>query len=111
MFEKIITELRKEIQDLIKNMKDGDYHRGNVNFSVWAIDIIGQVAVEYNNGWAPNKEESVKNNGSFLVQSQDGEIFTCEFDGIADGYDNPLWSCNVQIIAWQPLPERYKENK
>lgn len=56
----------------------------------------------------PSKEECEKDNGSFLVQSDNGERFCCEFDSIANGYDNPLWCCNVPIIAWQPLPEPYR---
>lgn len=31
-----------------------------------------------------------------------------DFDSLSNGYDDPLWCCNVQIIAWRPLPELYK---
>lgn len=56
----------------------------------------------------PNENEIKKDEGCFMVQSDTGERFTCNFDSLANGYDNPLWCCNVQIVAWMSLPDRYR---
>ncbi len=52
--------------------------------------------------------ECEKDNNEFLVQTDTGERFSCKYDPLADGYDNPFWCCNVSVIAWRPLPEPYK---
>ena len=65
------------------------------------------------NGWIslkermPTKEECEKDNNEFLVQADTGEIFSCEYDPLANGFDDPLWCCNVPVVAWQSLPEPY----
>lgn len=70
-----------------------------------------------NNGWIPveerlpTREECEKSNNKFFVQTENGENFCCEYDTLANGYDDPLWSCNVPIIAWHPLPEKYCKRK
>lgn len=67
-----------------------------------------------NNGWIPcserlpTKEECEKDGNEFIVQTLDGYRFSCEYDPLANGYDNPFWCCNVSVIAWCPLPEPYK---
>lgn len=59
----------------------------------------------------PTKEECEKDNNEFLVQTDTGKRFSCEYDPLANGYDNPLWCCNVPIVAWQPLPELYRPER
>ena len=59
----------------------------------------------------PTKEECKKDNNEFLVQTDAGERFSCEYDPLANGFDNPLWCCNVPVVAWQPLPEPYKPER
>ena len=66
-----------------------------------------------NNGWIPfserlpTKKECEKDNNEFLVQTDTGERFSCEYDPLANGYDNPLWCCNAPVVAWKHLPEPY----
>ena len=70
-----------------------------------------------NDGWIPveerlpTKEECEKDNNEFLVQTDTGKRFSCEYDPLANGYDNPLWCCNVPVVAWQPLPELYRPER
>ena len=59
----------------------------------------------------PTKEECEKDNNEFLVQTDTGKRFSCEYDPLANGYDNPLWCCNVPVVAWQPLPELYRPER
>ena len=73
--------------------------------------------VPTNNGWIPaeerlpTKEECEKDNNEFLVQTDTGERLSCEYDPLSNGYDNPLWCCNVPVVAWRPLPEPYHPEK
>ena len=70
-----------------------------------------------NDGWIsveerlPTVEECEKENNEFFVQTDSGERFSCEYDPLANGYDNPSWCCNVPVIAWRPLPETYKPER
>ena len=70
-----------------------------------------------NDGWIPcsermpTKEECEKDNNEFLVQTDTGERFSCEYDPLANGFDNPLWCCNVPVVAWRPLPDQYRPER
>ena len=70
-----------------------------------------------NDGWIPvgdrlpTKEECEKDDNEFLVQTDTGERFSCEYDPLANGYDNPLWCCNIPVVAWQPIPEPYRTER
>ena len=70
-----------------------------------------------NDGWIPvgdrlpTKEECEKDDNEFLVQTDTGERFSCEYDPLANGYDNPLWCCNIPVVAWQPIPEPYRPER
>lgn len=70
-----------------------------------------------NDGWIPveerlpTKEECEKDNNEFLVQTDTGKRFSCEYDPLANGYDNPLWCCNVPVVAWRLLPESYRPER
>ena len=96
-------------QEVLNAYSQG-YEDGTDNFY---NAIAGIVRKHMNDGWIPveerlpTREECEKSNNKFFVQSDNGEIFCCEYDTLANGYDDPLWSCNVPIIAWHPLPEKY----
>lgn len=70
-----------------------------------------------NDGWVPveerlpTMEECEKENNEFLVQTDNGKRFSCEYNPLANGYDNPSWCCNVPVIAWRPLPEPYHQER
>lgn len=47
MIEKILERLEAEINEFMKDVPDGDYLRGNVNFCAIAKEIVQEVAREY----------------------------------------------------------------
>lgn len=116
-FEKIIDELKQE--SII--VDDDAGHR--------AVEIIHQIAEEYNNGWIPCSEMLPEESGYYLVTYHnwsDGN-FLPKYD---DTYVRRLhyqisehfvgWNypknvddraendCHKEVIAWQPLPEPYQ---
>lgn len=117
-FEKIIDELKQE--SII--VDDDAGHR--------AVEIIHQIAEEYNNGWIPCSErlpdielEKERNergsNAVFPVLATinkvniSGEKYTTvnrAFYGCYNNDKNFYNSCcdKLDVIAWQPLPELYQ---
>lgn len=68
-----------------------------------------------NNGWIPvserlpSKEECLENDDRFIV-TDGNRIYQDDFDIYADGYNEPKWVySNDMVIAWQSLPEPYRE--
>lgn len=70
-----------------------------------AIEIVNELAEEYNGGWIPCSERLPEENQSVIGCFAHGTVTELVFyDGLFHGiYD---YTTNV-IIAWQPLPERY----
>lgn len=120
-FEKIIDELKQE--NII--VDDDARHR--------AVEIIEQIAEEYNGGWIPIKtrpmtEEEKEYYSEYLFEGN-GLIYECPLpeDGqevlITSKYgsvDKTTFYTDCgnyfenyedydEVIAWQPLPEPYKE--
>lgn len=66
--------------------------------------------------WTTDREPTIaecrKDNGQFLVQTIDGERFSCgyrpftEKEGMKQDYDNPKWECNVPVVGWMALPPK-----
>lgn len=52
--------------------------------------------------WRPLKKERPTEKNRYLVCNMFGEIHTSVWDGTK-------FRCSVKIVAWMPLPERYKE--
>ena len=101
-FEKIIDELKEE-----SIIVDDD--AGNR-----AVEIIEQIADEYNGGWIPCSER-LPEEYTVLCCDKYGEMIVGHpyFDEVSDtNYsaesDNEMmYNC----VAWQPLPEPYKESE
>lgn len=85
-----------------------------------AIKIVENLASEHNAGWIPcserlpSKEEYQKCNGQFIV-SDGNRTYTTYFD-IYDTlkFGEPTITKFVIdrcVIAWQPLPEQYREER
>ena len=100
-------------QEILNAYSQG-YEDGTDNFYNAIVDDIRK---HMNDGWIPveermpTKEECKKDNNEFLVQTDAGERFSCEYDPLANGFDNPLWCCNVPVVAWRPLPEPYQAER
>ena len=95
--------------DKPREVQDEDI--ANFNRDVeWLRDFICRM----NDGWIsveerlPTRGECEKDNNEFLIQTNTGERFSCEYDPLANGFDNPQWCCNIPVVAWRPLPEPYK---
>lgn len=77
-------------------------------------EIVQEVAEEYNSGWIPCSERLPEEDGFYLA-TLDGEIAGEEkpFSGLAE-FENGKWVDDDEdyqcIIAWQPIPEPYKES-
>ena len=126
--EKILEEIEAEFERRIGTQSkimaglSDDVYRYGYGKSLEAYQQ-GKLFVEdiirkhMNDGWIPvgkrlpTKEECEKDNNEFLVQTDTGKRFSCEYDPLANGYDNPLWCCNVPVVAWQPLPEPYRPER
>lgn len=94
VFEKIINELKQE-----SIIVDDD--AGNR-----AVEIIEQVATEYNNGWIPCSKW-LPEDGEEVLATDGVYRYLVKYDGDLDAPFGDL----DKIVAWQPsppLPEPYK---
>lgn len=134
-FEKIlkkIEEKRNKYQRLADSSNFDGWNEDDIKYSAKAEmceelkQIVQEVAEEYNGGWIACSERLPKEDGSYLVQSVFEEEFHfydqyydsgCEaFGTYRDYYDeNTLGFLDSEfvkdedVIAWQPLPEPFKE--
>lgn len=79
---------------------------------IYAIEIINKLAEEHNNGWIPCSERLPKENESVLLQDYECHITIerCKTKyGIIGFEDDYGWASANCSLAWQPLPEPYKE--
>ena len=110
--EKILEEIEQN-QVMLKPFDEEDRPTGIINVAV-VKEIIRK---HMNDGWIsveerlPTRGECEKDNNEFFVQTNTGERFSCEYDPLANGFDNPLWCCNVPVVAWRPLPEPYRTER
>lgn len=110
VFEKIIEKL--ELDE--KHTFDGCINKR------FAIEIVKQEAEKCNNGWIPCGERLPEEAFGCLVTVMDCEPSTqTEFENILPyfvGYDGETWNdadgeeIPFEVIAWQPMPPKYKEN-
>ena len=77
-----------------------------------AIEIVNQLAEEYNNGWIPCSERLPENISTVLVQVEEFESPTIGWYGNIDGWrllEKDFDELNdFTVIAWQPLPPAYQ---
>ena len=113
-FEKILDRFETLENIFIK----GNSH--NVAAGVGkAKEIVHEVAEEYNNGWIPCSERLPDKAGYEVLATLENSFGQRRVTIIFTGYgDESFWHCNNKeydleawkVIAWQPLPELYKEN-
>ena len=74
---------------------------------------------EYNNGWIPCSERLPDKAGYEVIATLENSCGQRRVAIIFTGYgDESFWHCNNKeidievwkVIAWQPLPDPYKEN-
>ena len=107
-FEKILERL--EIERTIANNTFMNYEMnvdlGRVFGLEMAIKIVKEVTEEYNGGWIPCCERLPEENGHYLIFDNRGMIYESTY--LAN-----MWliaSSSTDVIAWQPLPEPFKES-
>ena len=80
-----------------------------------AIEIVQEVAEEYNGGWIPCSERLPEKNGMYLCTQNSYDLATNKniirvSTELVEFYDGK-WrrAKNLVITHWQPLPEPFKE--
>ena len=124
-FEKIL-EMLSNIHIVVKTDEDAEWNRAIYK----STEIVKEVAEEYNGGWIACSERLPEESGYYLVTYHDWSDgnFLPKYD---DTYVRRLhyqisehfvgWNypknvddraendCHKEVIAWQPLPEPFKE--
>ena len=101
--EKLVTRLEK------------DNRIGRKSFEA-IVENINELAEEYNNGWISVKDKLPTETGKYLVTVKKltgywilkNNVFVCDYQ--FDDFIFQGWEDN-KVIAWQPLPQPYKENE
>ena len=130
-FEKIVEKL-EELQNNLLSQTEGDVsvQVGIISGVMYSKKIVQEVAEEYNGGWIACSERLPEESGYYLVTYHDWSDgnFLPKYD---DTYVRRLhyqisehfvgWNypknvddraendCHKEVIAWQPLPEPFKE--
>ena len=119
-FEKILERFEEA-----KDIAQDDSVAELVSTRIWnkalhkAKQIVQEVAEEYNGGWIACSERFPEEPFGCLVTVIDCEPVTqTDFENILPyfvGYDGESWNDEdgneipFEVIAWQPLPEPFKE--
>ena len=124
-FEKILERL-SNIRRVVKTDEDAEWNRAIYK----STEIVHEVAEEYNGGWIPCSERLPEESGYYLVTYHDWSDgnFLPKYDDtyvrrlhyqISDHFvgwnypknvdDRAENDCHKEVIAWQPLPEPFKE--
>ncbi|WP_342756760.1 DUF551 domain-containing protein [Kineothrix sedimenti] len=112
VFEKIIEKLHKDARTLYSLdsfTPVGAWKRED------AIEVVKEVAAEYNNGWISASERLPEGNGNYTVTEEvhslrtDNRILQTRAVGEVEFVDGK-WrrAKHLKIIAWQPLPQPYE---
>ena len=126
-FEKILDRLEDELTSTkTKCGTNVDFDKGICK----SQEIVQQVAEEYNGGWIACSERLPEESGYYLVTYHDcsNGNFLPKYDDIYvrrlhyqiserfTGWNYPRnvsnrveHDCHKEVIAWQPLPEPFKE--
>ena len=123
-FEKILEFIDEQIkieESIAKSENEGHpiTHQYGANCMNVIKKFVQEVAEEYNNSWIPCSERLPEKPFGCLVTVMDCEPSTqTDFENILPyfvGYDGHSWNDEdgreipFEVIAWQPLPEPFKE--
>ena len=123
--------MNKAFEKIINCIKElADYNGDAYIDSADIIEIVQEVAEEYNGGWIPCIERLPEESGYYLVTYHDWSDgnFLPKYDDTyvrrlhyqisehfvgwnypKDVDDRAENDCHKEVIAWQPLPEPFKE--
>ena len=111
--EKLIGRLEEE-----KNVANNTYMNYELNVDLGrvfgldkAIEIVNQLAEEYNNGWIPVSSGNPKETGLYQVTVDDNDepVITAMYLAEVD-----IWSYHagygnyMKVLAWRSLPQPYQ---
>ena len=84
-----------------------------------AKQIVQEVAEEYHGGWIPCSERLTEIGQEVIVATKNGSVYSNIYYDYIDNnakepcfhrWDDEMWNCfMLDVIAWQPLPEPFKE--
>jgi len=109
------NEIKKAIEDLERQESNGEDCEVSYDSCELAIQALKK---QLNGGWTPVKERLPENDADCLVTTGNGEIVASEFYGYGGEcqgfkeFPEGFWEIDTYgetVIAWQPLPEPYKE--
>ena len=113
-FEKIIKRLEEETDCPNCSMYCADANMcGFDEMRKRAIEIVNQVASEYCGGWIPCSERLPEIEADVLLSLRSLDVYT-GFRANTEGSFYVEGEGYVEfenVIAWQPLPQPYKENE
>ena len=98
----------EEVSPCLDAEYDDFFHRGLER----ASRLVKEVAEEYNGGWIPCSVGLPKEkDGIVLICCEDGNVMTGKHSEFSDTwYKGNIYAVGgSNVIAWQPLPEPYKE--
>lgn len=112
-FEKIIEKLEKVNPVDYGSMSSYEAHSAVKDCLRDVTEIVNQVASEYGGGWIPVEERLPEIYEPVLVCNKKGSVCIRCINWISQGKVKiHCWSQNsTGIIAWQPLPEAYKNGE
>ena len=115
-FEKILERL-EENQTIVFNLGGGK-PKQSIDYTK-AVEIVQEVAEEYNCGWIPIDEKLPPDDSFVLLSFSNFSVpivgrYEEDEDGggnfFAGDEDEPLISQDLFVNAWMPLPKPYEED-
>ena len=115
--EKVVAELEEQAEQYrrrgFEHEQKGysamaDKYYGKQCSYLHSIEIVNELAEEHNNGWIPCSERLPEANQKVLTCDKDGWIsvnVNMPYIGVRNDFE-----CGY-YVAWQPLPQPYKENE
>ena len=133
-FEKILERLEEVENRLLNESGDIGCTLGITNMSEYSKEIVKEVAEEYNGGWIPIKTrpmtEEEREYYSEFLDEDNGMIYECPLPDdeqevlittkyghvekttfYQDGCYFEEYEDYDDVIAWQPLPQPYKDGE
>ena len=113
-FEKILERLEEVESRLLNESGDIGCTLGITNMSEYSKQIVQEVAEEYNNGWIPCSERLPEDFMSMeYLTTVNGHFYSeINYYCVANHkwFSSRKTTKEVDVIAWQPLPEPFKES-
>lgn len=117
---KFIDEQIKIEESIAKSKNEGHpiTHQYGANCMTVIKKFVQEVAEEYNNGWIPCIERLPDKAGYEVLATLENGYGQRRVTIIFTGYGDSQWHCNHKefdldvwkVIAWQPLPEPFKQS-